>query len=109
MPEEFEKEVAKCNSLNELRKIAERNVEVVGAIKDSLSPVKILLANIFSRLQEKQILLYAAATAAEINKFWSAVIALDATLEEGGRYVKSNIGEHTDISELIHHCCHLHI
>ena len=63
----------------------------------------------FSRLQlkEKQILSYAAATAAEISDFWSAIIAMDATLEEGGRYVKSNIGEHTDISEFIHHCCRM--
>ena len=76
-------------------------------VKDSLSPVKVVLANIFSRLQlkEKQILSYAAATAAEISDFWSAIIAVDATLEEGGRKVKSNIGEHTDISEFIHHCC----
>ena len=64
MPEEFEKEVAKCNSLNELRKIAERNAEIVEAVKDDLSPVKILLTNIFShlRLKEKQILSYAAST-----------------------------------------------
>ena len=107
MPEEFEKEVAKCNSLNELRKIAERNVEIVGAVKDSISPVKILLINISCprlRLKEKQILSYAAA---EISDFWSAIIALDATLEKGGRYMKSSIGEHTDISEFIHHCCRM--
>ena len=66
MPEEFEKEVA---SLNELRKIAERNEEIVGAVKDSLSPVKILLTDIFSRLA------YTAATATEISEFWSAVDA----------------------------------
>ena len=109
MPEELVKEVTKCNSLNELKNIAERNAAIVGAVKDSLSPVKVLLANIFSRLQfkEKQILSYVAATAAEISDFWSAVIAVDATLEEGGRYVKSNIGEHTDISKLIHHCCRM--
>ena len=85
-PKEFEKEVAKCNSLIQLRKIAERNGEIVGAVKDSLSPVKVLLANIFSCLQlkEKQILSYAAATAAKISDFWSAIIAMDATLEEGG-------------------------
>ena len=99
MPEEFEKEVAKCNSLNELRKIAERNTEIVGTVKN-------LLTNIVSHLclKEKQILSYAAATAAEISDFWFAIIA---TLEEGGRYVKSSIGVHTDISEFIHHCCRM--
>ena len=47
---------------------------------------------------------YTAATATEISEFWSAIIAVNATLEEGGRYVKSNINEHRDISQIIHHC-----
>lgn len=34
MPEEFEKEVAKCNNLTELKKIAERKDQIVGAVKD---------------------------------------------------------------------------
>ena len=45
-----------------------------------------------------------AATATEICEFWSAIIA---TLEEGGRYVKSNINKHRDISQIIHHCCRM--
>ena len=51
MPEEYEKEVAKCNNLTQLRKIAERNDQFVGAVRDSLSPAKSLLCDIFSRLQ----------------------------------------------------------
>ena len=47
MPEEYEKEVAKCNNLTQLRKIAERNYRFVGAVRDSLSPVKSLLCDIF--------------------------------------------------------------
>jgi len=46
MPDEYKK-VAKCNNLTQLRKIAERTNEFV-EVKDSLSPVKVLLSNIFS-------------------------------------------------------------
>lgn len=53
MPQEFEVEVAKCNCLGELRKIAERKVGFVDAVKDSLSGVKVLLSNNFSRLEWK--------------------------------------------------------
>jgi len=48
MPEEYESEAAKCNSLAELRKVAKRKDGFADAVKDSLSPVKILLCSIFS-------------------------------------------------------------
>ena len=32
MPEEYEKEAAKCNNLTQLRKLAERNDQFVGAV-----------------------------------------------------------------------------
>ena len=107
MPDEYEKEVAKCNNLTQLRKIAERNDQFVGAVRDSLSPVKSLPCGIFSRLQlqEKPILAYESATPQEISDFWTAVMAVDETLEEGRRYVKANIDEHKKISEFLQHCC----
>ena len=43
-------EAAKCNSLMELRKVAEREDVFTDAVKDSLSPAKDLLCSIFSRL-----------------------------------------------------------
>jgi hypothetical protein len=46
MGEEFENEVAKCNSVSELRRHLDGKQQFV---KDSLSPVKILLCQIFSR------------------------------------------------------------
>ena len=107
MPEEYEIEVAKCNNLTQLRKIAERNDQFVGAVRDSLSPVKSLLCDIFSRLQlqEKPIQAYESATPQEISEFWTGIMAIDKTLEEGGRYVKANIDEHKKISEFFQHYC----
>ena len=48
MPQMFELEVEKCNSLNELRKIANRLEGFDSVVQDSLSPVKILLSNILT-------------------------------------------------------------
>ena len=109
MPEEYEKEVAKCNNLTQLRKIAERNDQFVGAVRDSLSPVKSLLCDICSRLhlQEKPIQAYESATPVEISEFWTAIMAIDQTFEEDGRYVKANIDEHKKISEFFRHCCQM--
>ena len=107
MPEEYEKEVAKCNNLTQLRKIAKRNDQFVRAVGDSLSPVKSLLCDIFSclQLQEKPIQAYESATPQEISEFWTGIMAIDETLEEDGRYVKANIHEHKKIPEFFQHCC----
>lgn len=48
MSEEFEKEVAKCNNLSDLR----QNLKGMKAdIEDSLSPIKVLLCTLFCRLK----------------------------------------------------------
>ena len=109
MPDEYEREVAKCNNLTELRRIAEGKQQLVDAVKDSLSPVKVLLCKVFSRLQlkEKPIRTYISATPQEISEFWTAIISFDSTLEEGAKYVKGNIGEHEKISEFLQHCCRM--
>ena len=81
MPDEYEKEVAKYNNLTQLRKIAERTNEFVGEVKDSLSPVKVLLSDRFSRLhlKDEQVKTFISATTEEISEFLSAIIAIDDT------------------------------
>jgi len=76
-------------------------------VKDSLSPVKVLLSNIFSRLhlKDKQVKTLISATTEEISELWSAIIAIDDTLEENNKYIKANISQHTKISDFIDHCC----
>ena len=109
MPEEYEKEAAKCNNLTQLRKVAEKNKQFIEAVHDCLSPVNILLYRIFSRLQlkKKPFQTYASSTVQEISEFWSVIIAIDETLIEGGRHVKVNIDEHTKISRFFQHCCQM--
>ena len=71
MPEEYQKEVAKCNNLTQVRKIAEGNDHFVEAVRYSLSPMKSLLCDIVSllHLQDKPIQAYESATPQEISEF----------------------------------------
>ena len=84
MPTDFESEVSKCNNLSELRGITSRNSGITEAVANSLSPVKSLLCSIFARLKlhENSIECFEAASTRELSEFWTAVISLDATLEE---------------------------
>ena len=77
------------------------------AVKDSFSPVKILLCTIFSRLQlnEKNMLNIISATGEELSDFWSVIMALDSTLIQDAKYVQGNIGEHEKVSAFMQHCC----
>lgn len=88
MPQLFEEEVSKCSTLSEIRRIASRVDGFEAAVQDSLSPVKVLLSNVFSRLQlnDEFIKPFAAASKDEISDFWSALIAVDATLKEEVHY-----------------------
>ncbi len=84
MPEMYEKEVSKCNTLSELRNIVSRVNGFEEAVQDSLSPVKICLANIFTRLQlhDKNINIFTSCSSTEISDFWTSLIAIDSTLKE---------------------------
>lgn len=104
MTDEFEKEAAKCNSLSELRKHLQGKEEDV---QDSLSPVKILLCTLFSRLKlhDEYLHTFVSVSANELSHFWSAIIALDATLTEQGIYRQETMGCHPQVLEFISHCC----
>lgn len=104
MGNEFEQEVAKCNSISELRKTLESNQEIV---QESLSPVKFLLCELFSRLKlhDETIKIFSSATIDELSAFWSAVMAIDDTLTEHGVYRKESMSKHQKIMEFMSHCC----
>ena len=76
MPQLFEEEVAKCNTLKEVRRIALR-VGFNTAVQDSLSPVKAIYTDILCRLQFNDSFIQAfSASASEISKFWSVPYSL---------------------------------
>lgn len=43
--------IARCNTISEVRKAAKRDPSVKEGTGDSISPVKILMSNIFTRLK----------------------------------------------------------
>ena len=73
--EPFEKEASRCNSMRDLRKAAEKSPEFRDEALDSIAPVKLLLADIFHRLQlkEKNITTSTAATSDETRDIWMAL------------------------------------
>ena len=107
MPQLFEEEVAKCNTLKEIRRIAFRVEGFDTAVQDSLSPVKALLTDILCRLQfnDSFIQAFSASSASEISNFWSALLAIDSTLKEDIQYTKKKFSGCTDALQFIKHCC----
>ena len=104
MGDGFEHEVAKCNSVSELRKALESHQEVV---QESLSPVKSLLCKLFSRLKlhDETIKMFSSATTDELSEFWTAIMAIDDTLTEHGVYRQETMSKHQKIMEFMTHCC----
>ena len=107
MSDSFEQEVAKCNTLSELRMIATRKEGFISNVRDSLSPVKVLLSKIFTRLclHETAIKMFACATTDEISDLWSTLLIIDSSLNESVRYTKKNFEECIGIVEFMKHCC----
>ena len=85
MPEEMKAEATKCNSLKALRAVAERNVGFKEAAMDSIAPVKILLIDIVRRLElkEQKLNVFTAATGEEMDRLWTALLALDQEFQYG--------------------------
>jgi hypothetical protein len=52
--ESFEREASKCNAMKDLRRAADRCPDFKGEALDSVEPVKILLTQVFERLQLKE-------------------------------------------------------
>lgn len=108
MSSEFESEVSKCNNLAELRRVAEGKAEFKSAVQESLSPVKLLLSNIFSRLilKDRNISVFQSASENELGEFWSAILALDDTLQYNRKVNRDKLStEHPKLSAFIEHCC----
>ena len=103
MPKEFENEVSKCNILLTCESISKGKSWLCRTV----SPVKVPLCQIFSRLKlhDEEIHTFTSASTEELSEFWSAIIAVDATLTENGVYRQETINQHQKALEYIQHCC----
>ena len=107
MPEAYESEIRKCNTLGELRKIAEKKKGFESIVQDRLSNVKVLLCSIFSRLtlKDKSIRIFHLASNKDISQFWSAILALENTMEQHEKYNQGNVTDYPNLRAFINHCC----
>ena len=107
MSDEDEEAISGCNSLNQLRQAALKMPHIKEACLDSVEPVKILLQDIFGRilLKEKNIKSYQSATDEEIATFQKALSTIDESIEQGEKFKKASLKDHTKLSEFYNHCC----
>ena len=107
MPEEFEAESAKCNSLKALRAIAERNPDFHGAAIDTMVPVKLVLTDLSRRLElkEKKFAVFSAAADTELDELWTALPAIDAEfpLSRKDKVCAKDLS--LSLSQFTSHCC----
>ena len=109
MDDGYESAVANCNSIAQLRKVAEKNSAVKDGTLDSISPVKILMSSVFQRLElkGKNIQSFPAATVADIEEFWSSLKLVDELVGPEVKWIKAVLPEHPKIKEFIQYCCQL--
>ena len=108
MGEDFEKLSSRCNSLADLRKMAKGNPSFAGTVADSMSLVKILLTDIFTRLelQSKKFSVFFSASSSDIALFWESMLAIDNTLKDpSGKYRKATLTKNPSLRYFFDHCC----
>jgi hypothetical protein len=78
----LEEIMSKCNSMNDIRKAAEKTPDLKEGLKQSLNPIITLLNDIFKRLQLKEKIFdtFRAASELDIDILWNSILQLDPTL-----------------------------
>ena len=76
--ETFEKEMKKCNNMGDMRKKASENESFRTASLDSVAPVKVLLSQVFQRLElkGKAIKMSTSVSQTDIDALWQSLAAI---------------------------------
>ena len=79
---ELEEIMSKCNSMNDIRKAAEKTPNLKENLKQSLNPMITLLNDVFKRLKlkDKNFETFEAASELDMNTLWNSILSLDQTL-----------------------------
>lgn len=81
MDDSFASAIAHCNSISEVREASEKNPFVKESTSDSISPAKILLSNIFTRLKlGKGGGVFFSCS--EMEELWNSLVSVDASANE---------------------------
>lgn len=87
MDVELEEIMSKCNSMNDIRKMAEKTPSLKEGLKQSLNPMITLLNDVFERLQlkDENFKTFEAASELDIDILWNSMLRLDPTLTKDDR------------------------
>ena len=105
--EDLESIILKCNNMKQMRAAAEKEPTLVGAVRDSVEPVKILISDIIRRLQLKgrPFEVFSAASELEIEEVWNSLHAIDSTLNLRDKHQKGSLSSHPSLKAFLSHCC----
>ncbi|CAB5090141.1 unnamed protein product [Rhizophagus irregularis] len=97
--------MSQCNSMNDIRKAAEKTPSLKENLKENLNPTITLLNDIFQRLQlkDKNFQTYEAATELDMNNLWDTILSIDSTLTKEDRSWADI--KNKPIREFFDHCC----
>ena len=104
----FEKEMTQCDNMKALRRMAEKRKEFKDDLLDSVESVKVLLTQMFQRLQlkEKNISCLASATDTEIAEIWeSKFVDSECGDDPQALKTKSAISDKPLLQQFFSHCC----
>ena len=99
--------IASSNNLSQLRNLAQKNPEIVAAVRDSIEPVKVLLSSIFQRLElhGQKFSMFTPANENDLMQMWSVLQSVDPSLEYGKVYRQESLKDLSKLDAFISHCC----
>ena len=103
----LESTISKCNNMKQLRAAAQKEPELVDAVLDSMSPVKIVITDVIRRLclKGKHFEVYSAASMQAIEEIWDNLHSIDTSLKFGDKYQKGSLSSHPSLKDFLDHCC----
>ena len=103
----YEREASKCNSLSDLRKAAIKSDSFRQESLDSVEPVKLLLSDLFQRLQLKgeKFKLHSSALEAGIDDLWGFITEIEPLFQSSDKLQKASLISKPRLAEFIDHCC----
>ena len=104
---DIEAELAQCNSMSQIHKLAQKNSSVFASVEESLSSVVTLLNSIMTRLMLKETPFksYSSATVPEIEEFWTSILNLETTLNLNQKVTQKNVQNYPNLCAFLEHCC----
>ena len=109
MPDDFEKVIRGCNSMQEIRTAAARQPGFKEAFGDCVQPAMCLLMEVISRLKLKDepVQTQSPCTSQEIDDLWQHIQEVDSTVLTTDTR-KEHLKTRTQLQAFMSHCCVQH-